>query len=75
MKNEPGCGVCAAVRAHLASHLFFYIPWAVLVAGGIAAALPSPNPSWERGSAYLIAGALLWFVVSSVYKSMNHLRY
>ncbi|HZQ11433.1 MAG TPA: hypothetical protein VFB31_01340 [Pseudolabrys sp.] len=64
MKSKQPCGLCAAIRAHLRAHFVFYIPWAILVAGGIAAAIPTSNEAWDRGSAYLIAFSLVWFVLA-----------
>jgi hypothetical protein len=53
------CEPCEHVRAHLG----FYVPWSFMIAGGIASTL-SLSSTWNKGSAYLVAASLLWFLVA-----------
>jgi hypothetical protein len=59
-KNKHNCGVCAEIRAHLRAHFGMYLPWAFLIAGGIASALPL-STKWSEGAAYLVVISLAWF--------------
>jgi hypothetical protein len=59
MRRNRRCGPCDHIRAHVS----FYLPWGLLLGGGIASFL-SLSPVWNKGAAYLVAASLLWFALS-----------
>ena len=72
--NTKSCGFCEFV----APHLFLYIPWGLLIGGGIASAAAvsfSLSEGWNRGSAYVIAvGLLLLAFSTALQKVARHLH-
>jgi len=61
--QRDGCDVCLLIGT--------YLPWALIIGGGVVATLPLPE-AWDKGSAYLIAFALLVLAGSYILRRIHH---